>query len=69
MNDSGHPRRRAAQSATGPSGPSMTSPWRWPAARRSVIWARGFQHSTGPTTDGLVGPQTWQALISATSSG
>jgi peptidoglycan hydrolase-like protein with peptidoglycan-binding domain len=35
---------------------------------RTDAAVRGFQHSTGLTTDDLVGPQTWQALISATSS-
>jgi peptidoglycan hydrolase-like protein with peptidoglycan-binding domain len=30
---------------------------------------RGFQHALGLTTDGIVGPLTWRALVSAMLSG
>jgi peptidoglycan hydrolase-like protein with peptidoglycan-binding domain len=32
-------------------------------------WVRGFQTAVGTTSDGVVGPVTWRALVSGMLSG
>jgi peptidoglycan hydrolase-like protein with peptidoglycan-binding domain len=36
---------------------------------RTDTWVRGFQTAVGTTSDGVVGPITWRALVSGMLSG
>ena len=36
---------------------------------RTDAWVRGFQTAVGTTSDGIVGPITWRALVSGMLSG
>lgn len=36
---------------------------------RTDTWVRGFQTAVGTTSDGIVGPITWRALVSGMLSG